>query len=41
MSLSTLFDIHQPQDLLRGLLNTVTEYEQAKEEGEKPSKMVR
>ncbi|ETW85344.1 hypothetical protein HETIRDRAFT_310749 [Heterobasidion irregulare TC 32-1] len=39
MSLSTLFDIHQPQDLLRGLLNTVTEYEQAKEEGEKPSKM--
>ncbi|THH21083.1 hypothetical protein EW146_g415 [Bondarzewia mesenterica] len=36
MSLSTLFDIHQPQDLLRGLLNMITEYEQAKEENEKP-----
>jgi hypothetical protein len=40
MSLASLLDIHQPQDLLRGLLNTITEYDQSKEEGEK-SKMVR
>ncbi|KAF7985008.1 hypothetical protein HWV62_9998 [Athelia sp. TMB] len=38
MSLSNLLDIHQPQDLLRGLLNTLTEYEQSKEEGDKPKK---
>ena len=39
MSLSNLLDIHQPQDLLRGLLNTLTEYDQSKEESDKP-KMV-
>ncbi|KAL0947503.1 hypothetical protein HGRIS_013603 [Hohenbuehelia grisea] len=36
MSLSNLLDIQQPQDLLRGLLNTLTEYEQAKEDSDKP-----
>ncbi|KAI0045070.1 hypothetical protein FA95DRAFT_1561476 [Auriscalpium vulgare] len=36
MSLSTLFDISQPSDLLRALLSTLTEYEQSKEEGERP-----
>jgi hypothetical protein len=40
MSLSTLLDIHQPQDLLRGLLNVITEFEYSKEEGENKSKMV-
>ncbi|RXW22712.1 hypothetical protein EST38_g3150 [Candolleomyces aberdarensis] len=35
LSLSSLLDINQPQDLLRGLLNTITEYDQSKEEGEK------
>ncbi|KAF5324834.1 hypothetical protein D9611_004250 [Ephemerocybe angulata] len=38
LSLSSLLDINQPQDLLKGLLNTITEYDQSKEEGEK-SKM--
>jgi hypothetical protein len=34
-------DINQPQDLLRALLNAITEYD-AKEEGDnKPSKMVK
>jgi len=34
-------DINQPQDLLRALLNAITEYDQAKEEGDnKSSKMV-
>ncbi|TFK43018.1 hypothetical protein BDQ12DRAFT_677193 [Crucibulum laeve] len=36
LSLSNLLDINQPQDLLRGLLNTVTEYDQSKEENDKP-----
>jgi hypothetical protein len=36
MSLSNLLDIQQPQDLLRGLLNTMTEYEQSKEDSDKP-----
>ncbi|KZT20280.1 hypothetical protein NEOLEDRAFT_1123008 [Neolentinus lepideus HHB14362 ss-1] len=36
MSLSTLFDIQQPQDLLRGLLNTLTEYDNMKEGDERP-----
>jgi hypothetical protein len=41
LSLSTLLDITQPQDLLRALLNAITEYDQAKEEGDnKSSKMV-
>lgn len=39
MSLSNLLDIQQPQDLLRGILNTLTEYDQSKEESDKP-KMV-
>jgi hypothetical protein len=39
MSLSNLLDINQPQDLLKGLLNTITEYDQSKEESDKP-KMV-
>ncbi|KDQ59638.1 hypothetical protein JAAARDRAFT_56636 [Jaapia argillacea MUCL 33604] len=38
MSLSNLFDIQQPQDLLRGLLNTMSEFEQTKEGDEKPKK---
>jgi hypothetical protein len=36
MSLSGLFDIQSPPDLLRGLLNTLSEYEQNREEGERP-----
>jgi len=41
LSLSTLLDITQPQDLLRALLNAITEYDQAKEENDnKSSKMV-
>lgn len=36
MSLSNLFEIPQPQDYLRGLLNTMNEYDQAKEEPDKP-----
>lgn len=39
MSLSNLLDINQPQDLLRGLTNTLHEYDQTKEDGDK-SKMV-
>jgi hypothetical protein len=39
MSLSNLLDINQPQDLLRGLMNTITEYEQSKDDSDK-SKMV-
>jgi hypothetical protein len=41
LSLSTLLDINQPVDLLRGLLNTITEYDQGKDESDnKSSKMV-
>jgi len=36
MSLSNLFEISNAQDLLRGLLGTLAEYEQAKEENYKP-----
>ncbi|KAF8652696.1 hypothetical protein AX16_004200 [Volvariella volvacea WC 439] len=36
MSLSNLLDVNQPSDLLRGLMNIMTEYDQAKEDGEKP-----
>ncbi|KAJ3728603.1 hypothetical protein EV361DRAFT_203834 [Lentinula raphanica] len=36
MSLGNLLDVPQPQDFLRGLLNTLLEYDQAKEETEKP-----
>lgn len=41
MSLSNLLDIQQPQDLFRGLINTLSEYDQSKEkeDGDKP-KMV-
>jgi hypothetical protein len=42
LSLSTLLDITHPQDLLRALLNAITEYDQGKEEGDnKSSKMVK
>ncbi|KAF9466276.1 hypothetical protein BDZ94DRAFT_208396 [Collybia nuda] len=36
MSLSNLLDINQPQDLLRGLINTITEYDQNKDDSDKP-----
>ncbi|OAX41883.1 hypothetical protein K503DRAFT_437706 [Rhizopogon vinicolor AM-OR11-026] len=36
MSLSNLLDIPQVQDFLRGLMNTMNEYDQAKEEHDKP-----
>ncbi|KAH7910622.1 hypothetical protein BJ138DRAFT_1152480 [Hygrophoropsis aurantiaca] len=36
MSLSNLLEIPQAQDLLRGLLNTMNEYDQAKDEPDKP-----
>ncbi|KAJ7581494.1 hypothetical protein C8J56DRAFT_960191 [Mycena floridula] len=36
MSLSNLLDIQQPQDLLRGLIHTLQEYDQAKEDLDKP-----
>jgi hypothetical protein len=39
MSLSSLFDVSQPTDFLRSALNMLTEYEQAKEENDRP-KMV-
>ncbi len=39
MSLSSLFDISHPTDFLRSALNMLTEYEQAKEDSDRP-KMV-
>lgn len=36
LSLSNLLDINNPQDLLRTVLNTVTEYDQSKEENDRP-----
>lgn len=39
MSLSSHFDITQPTDFLRSALNMLTEYEQAKEDSDRP-KMV-
>ncbi|KAL9714721.1 hypothetical protein Ac2012v2_001379 [Leucoagaricus gongylophorus] len=36
LSLSNLLDINSPQDLLRAILNTVTEYDQSKEENDRP-----
>ncbi|KAE9395810.1 hypothetical protein BT96DRAFT_825662 [Gymnopus androsaceus JB14] len=36
MSLANLLDMPQPQDFLRGLLNTLLEYDQAKEDTDKP-----
>ncbi|KAF8229503.1 hypothetical protein L208DRAFT_1286159 [Tricholoma matsutake] len=38
MSLSNLLDFNQPQDFLRGLMNTITEYDQNKDDNDK-SKM--
>jgi hypothetical protein len=40
MSLSSLFDILHPTDFLRSALNMLTEYEQAKEDNDRP-KMVK
>lgn len=43
MSLSNLFEVKDPHDLLKGLLNTLNEYDQSKDKedtGDKP-KMVR
>ena len=40
MSLSSLFDISHPTDCLRSALYVLTEYEQAKEENDRP-KMVK
>jgi hypothetical protein len=39
MSLANYFDVKEPQDFLRGLLNALAEFDQSKEEGERP-KMV-
>ena len=39
MSLAHSFDVKEPTDLLRGLQNALNEYDQSKEEGDKP-KMV-
>ncbi|KAF8256723.1 hypothetical protein EI94DRAFT_214953 [Lactarius quietus] len=36
MSLSSLFDIQHPTDFLRSALNVLTEYEQAKEDNDRP-----
>ncbi|EIN08009.1 hypothetical protein PUNSTDRAFT_53312 [Punctularia strigosozonata HHB-11173 SS5] len=36
MSLSGFFDVTNPQDLLRSILNTLTEYESSKEDSERP-----
>jgi hypothetical protein len=40
MSLSSLLDIPQPQDLLKGLISTLQEYEQSREDSDQP-KIVR
>jgi hypothetical protein len=39
LAMSSLFDVSQPTDCLRAALNMLTEYEQAKEENDRP-KMV-
>lgn len=39
MSLAHSFDVKDPQDFLRGLSNALNEYDQSKEEGDRP-KMV-
>ncbi|TCD62393.1 hypothetical protein EIP91_006947 [Steccherinum ochraceum] len=36
MSLAHSFDVKEPQDLLRGLLNALNEYETAKDDGDRP-----
>ena len=40
MALASQFDVKEPQDLLRGLSNVLSEYEMLKEDGDKP-KIVR
>lgn len=40
MSLAHSFDVKEPQDFLRGLSNALNEFDQSKEDGERP-KMVR
>jgi hypothetical protein len=35
MSLAAFFDVPQPNELLRGLLNTLTEFEQNKDESDR------
>lgn len=40
MSLANSFDVKDPQDLLRALSNALNEYDQNKDDGERP-KMVR
>lgn len=40
MSLSNLLDIPQVQDFLRGLMNTMNEYDQAREEPDRQPKIV-
>ena len=40
MSLANYFDVKEPQDFLRGLLNALAEFDQSKEEGDRPTKMV-
>lgn len=39
MSLAHSFDVKEPQDFLRGLSNALSEFDQSKEDGERP-KMV-
>ncbi|KAL6307989.1 hypothetical protein BKA93DRAFT_726658 [Sparassis latifolia] len=36
MALANLFDVKEPQDLLRGLSNALNEYDQSKEDSDKP-----
>ena len=36
MALAHLFDVKEPQDLLRGLTNALIEYDTAKEDSDKP-----
>ena len=40
MALASQFDVKEPQDLLRGLSNVLSEYELLKEDGDRP-KIVR
>ena len=40
MSLSSIFDIQQPTDFLRSALNMLTEYEQAKEDNDRPKMVI-
>lgn len=40
MSLSSIFDVQQPTDFLRSALNMLTEYEQAKEDNDRPKMVI-